>query len=47
MEEINKEIGLDALLRRAGSENGLPPGQLTPEEKEEKVEVNSTEEHVE
>ena len=50
MEEINKEIGLDTLLRSAGGSGGaLPPGQLTPEEKDEKTGVigDEREGHVE
>jgi hypothetical protein len=39
MEEINKEIGLDTLLRGAGrSGTGSGDGRLTPEEKREVVE---------
>jgi hypothetical protein len=36
MEEINNEIGLDAMLRRAGAGSA---GRITPNEKEEKVPV--------
>ena len=40
MEEINKEIGLDTLLRGVGSGSGekTGSGRLTPEEKREVVE---------
>ena len=36
MEEINKEIGLDMLLRGAGG-TGATGGRLTPEEKREET----------
>lgn len=43
MEEINKEIGLDTILRGAGS--GGATGRLTPEEKREEIAEKET--HVE
>lgn len=40
MEEINKEIGLDRLLRGTGEAGS--PGRETPEEKKEPLDENST-----
>jgi hypothetical protein len=37
MEEINKEIGLDTILRGGGAGAGGVTGRLTPEEKMEEV----------
>jgi hypothetical protein len=41
MEEINKEIGLDTLLRNAGGA-GAAGGRLTPEEKREEITEKET-----